>query len=113
MTTYEITATVREDLCPAYERYMTERHIPDLLATGAFVAASFSRSGPGRYRVRNETLSRDALGVYLVEHAPRLRRHFQDTFPEGVSLQREEWEIIAAWPDERTFTTNFSEIPRS
>lgn len=36
MVTYEITATVRADLCDAYEKYMAERHIPDVLDTGAF-----------------------------------------------------------------------------
>lgn len=28
MVTYEITATVRADLCDAYEAYMREEHIP-------------------------------------------------------------------------------------
>ncbi|WP_018465608.1 DUF4286 family protein [Calidithermus timidus] len=98
MVTYEITATVRADLCAAYERYMCERHIPDLLKTGAFAGASFSRSAPGRYRVRYEAHDRAALDRYLTEHAPRLRRHVSEMFPEGVELSREEWEVLALWP---------------
>ena len=39
MVTYEITAIVRANLCDAYEKYMTERHIPDVLQTGAFAGA--------------------------------------------------------------------------
>jgi hypothetical protein len=54
MITYEITATVRADLCDAYERYMRDRHIPDLLATGSFAGATMARSSPGRYRIRYE-----------------------------------------------------------
>jgi len=98
MVTYEITATVRPDLCEAYEQYMRARHIPDLLETGAFAGASLSRSVPGRYRVRYEARSRKALDAYLAEHAPRLRQHFTETFPTGVELTREEWTVLASWP---------------
>jgi hypothetical protein len=97
MLTYEITATVRPDLCEQYERYMRERHIPDLLGTGAFVAASFSRSAAGRYRIRYEARSREQLDSYLAEHAPRLRQHFTDTFPAGIELSREEWTVVESW----------------
>lgn len=97
MVTYEITATVRPDLCPAYEAYMTSRHIPDLLATGCFGAASIGQSGPGRYRVRYEAHDRAALDRYLAQHAPRLRQHFTDTFPEGIAVTREEWAVLTRW----------------
>ena len=98
MVTYEITANVRADLVPAYERFMRERHIPDLLATGRFVAASLGRSQPGRHRIRYEARSREALDRYLREHAHRLRAHLQGEFPEGIEVAREEWEIIESWP---------------
>jgi hypothetical protein len=97
MLTYEITANVRPDLCDAYERYMRERHIPDLMRTGAFVTASLSRSAAGRYRIRYEARSREKLDSYLAEHAPRLRQHFTDTFPEGIELSREEWSVVESW----------------
>jgi hypothetical protein len=100
MLTYEITALVRPDLCDAYERYMRERHIPDLMQTGAFAAASFNRSAAGRYRIRYEAKTRQALDTYLAEQAPRLRQHFTDTFPEGIELSREEWTVVESWPQE-------------
>lgn len=100
MLTYEITATVRPDLCDTYERYMRERHIPDLMQTRAFVAASFSRSAAGRYRIRYEARSREKLDGYLSAHAPRLRQHFTETFPEGIELSREEWTLVESWPGE-------------
>ena len=95
--TYEITAIVRPDLCARYERYMRERHIPDLLATGAFAAASISGAGTGRYRIRYEARNRAALDEYLATHAPGLREHFMSTFPDGIDVSREEWEVLQAW----------------
>ena len=48
MITYEITATVQPHLLEAYERFMRERHIPDLMATHVFETAAFARSAAGR-----------------------------------------------------------------
>lgn len=97
MVTYEITATAAPHLRDAYEQYMIERHIPDLLETGCFAGASISRSSPGRYRIRYEARSRESLDAYLAAHAQRLRDHFQQTFPDGVEVTREEWDVIRRW----------------
>jgi hypothetical protein len=100
IVTYEITAEVREDLTPAYEAYMRGTHVPDLLATGYFVGASFGRAAAGRYRIRYEARDAAALERYLAEHAPRLRAHFDAHFPEGVRLSREVWTVLERWPAE-------------
>ena len=97
MVTYEITAEVRADLCQAYERFMRERHIPDLLATETFVAASISREKPGLYRIRYEARDRPSLDLYLRDHAPRLREDFARHFPEGIEVSRMEWNVIQTW----------------
>ena len=94
---YEITAVVRPDLCDEYEKYMINLHIPDLLKTGGFQGAVFSRSSNGRYRIRYEARHREALDQYLAVHASRLRQHFADTFPDGIEVSREEWEHIQTW----------------
>jgi hypothetical protein len=96
MATYEVTATVDSGLVEAYERYMQQHHIPDLLATGCFQAAVFARAGPGRYRVLLE-VSDAGLERYLATHAPRLREDFAARFPAGVTLSREVWVAIQAW----------------
>ena len=98
MVTYEITALVQPELVSAYEAYMRAHHIPDLLATGYFRAASLAAAAPGRYRVRYEAPDRAALERYLAEHAPRLRAEFAARFPAGVELSREVWEALQAWP---------------
>lgn len=97
MITYEITATVEPDYCTAYEQYMSERHIPDLLATGCFMGAIFARSEPGRYRIRYDAPDQAALDVYLTQHVARLRADFADHFPTGVALTREVWAALASW----------------
>jgi hypothetical protein len=97
MVTYEITAAVDPDIEGAYERYMREHHIPDLLSTGCFSSASLSTSGPGRFRVRYEAPSADALDRYLREHAERLRADFAERLPSGVRVSREEWKVVEQW----------------
>lgn len=94
--TYEITATVAAERAAAYERYMRERHVPDLLATGCFVGASIARAeagdeGAARYRIRYEAPHAAALARYLAEHAARLRADFAAHFPEGVTIERTVW----------------------
>lgn len=98
MITYEITAQVRADLIAAYESYMRDRHIGDVLGTGLFASASFSKSAEGRYRIRYYAYDQAALDDYLANRAADLRRHFNDHFPEGVELTRENWTVVQYWP---------------
>lgn len=97
MVTYEITAKVDNELSAAFERYMIERHIPDLMATGEFVSANLGRSTDGRFRIRYEARDRAALDRYFKQNAPRLRAEVVDKFPTGVELSREEWDIISTF----------------
>jgi catechol 2,3-dioxygenase-like lactoylglutathione lyase family enzyme len=92
--TYEVTATVAPGLVDRYEQYMRERHVPDLLATGCFTAATFSRSAPGRYRIRYEAPDQHTLDRYLVVHASALRAKVDREFGAGVELSREEWAVL-------------------
>ena len=94
---YEVAVEVREDLRDAFERFMTERHIPDLMATLCFREAHFERSEPRQYRTRYEAHDRAALQRYMNEHAARLREHMAETFPEGLRFEREEWETLASF----------------
>ena len=91
---YEVTATVESELREAYERFMTELHIPELLRTRHFMRASFERSEGGRYRARYVASSREALNSYLADDAPRLRKEFAEHFPDGIELSREEWTTL-------------------
>lgn len=98
MITYEVTATVREDLRGRYEVYLRERHIPDVLLTGLFEGAALLRDDDGRFRVRYEVADREALERYLVTHAPRLRADVTAHFPDGLAFERAVWSGLMAWP---------------
>ncbi len=95
--TYEVTTIVDLRLVEAYERYMREVHIPDLLATGCFHGAALTRSAVGRYRVRYEAPSESNLERYLTTHATRLREDFATQFPEGITASREVWVTMQSW----------------
>lgn len=97
MLIYEITATVSDELIENYEKYMREQHIPDLLQTGHFVHAYFTRSGENRYRIQYFAHDQEALDDYLQNDAPRLREDFNQHFPEGIEVSRENWEILEAY----------------
>ena len=97
MVTYEVTTIVEAPLVEAYERYMRGVHIPDLLATGCFDGATFTRGTAGRYRIRYEAPSEAALEDYLATHAARLRAVFASHFPEGVTATREVWVAVESW----------------
>lgn len=94
---YEVSIIVRSDLSEAFESFMTEVHIPDVISTGAFSDARFSMKEPSRYRASYTAASRDDLDNYLREHSPRLREDVARHFPDGRAISREEWNVLASF----------------
>lgn len=94
---YEITVTVNDELIGDYEKYMREQHIPDLLNTGNFSNAFFTRAGKNRYRIQYHAHNKAALDQYLANDATRLREDFAGHFPVGVEVSRENWEVLQNW----------------
>jgi hypothetical protein len=94
---YEVTAVVEARLAEAYERYMRQHHIPDVLASGCFRSADLASAAPGRYRMRYEASTDEDLERYLGTHAASLREDATSHFPEGVALSREVWTTIERW----------------
>lgn len=94
---YEITAIINHELIGEYEKYMRERHIPDLLATGYFRGAKFTRSDDNRYRILYEAHDIESLNKYLEREAARLRADFLAHFPTGIELSREIWHVEKIW----------------
>ena len=91
--TYEVTAIVPPELAEEFEKYMVSRHIADVLATGYFESATFSRTD-GKYRMTYVAFSRESLDQYLATDTERLRADFHAHFPTGVDLSRERWDVI-------------------
>ncbi len=94
---YEVTARVEPALRERYERFMRERHIPDVLASGAFSGATLERAESGVYRVRYVARDHAALERYLADIAPGLRVDFAHQIPEGVELTRETLATLQRW----------------
>ena len=94
MLIYEITATVAPDIAAEYEKYMTERHIPDLIATGHFSAAFFAKNGL-KYRIGYHADSSEDLDAYLANDAERIRDDLTQQFPSGIEIARQNLEIVA------------------
>ena len=97
MVIYEITAVVQPNLVEAYEKYMRERHIPDLLATKYFHAAYFTRTLENHYRIQYHAHDEEILREYLDKEAERLRADFIAHFPEGIEISREVWIVLHSW----------------
>lgn len=94
---YEVSIIVRPDLNDAFTSFMIDEHIPDLISTGAFSDAQFAKLGPGHYRASYTAASRDVLDAYLREHSSRLREDVANHFPEGLTISREEWNVLATF----------------
>lgn len=94
MVIYEITALVEPEIRPAFEEYMAERHINDLLATGYFISAYLSKN-VNRYRILYFAKSAETLEDYLRHDAARLRAEVIERFPSGIEVSREQWQVIA------------------
>lgn len=91
---YEVRVSVSDDQAAAFERYMTETHIDEVVVTNCFISATFSKNAAGEYRTSYTSVDRSAFDRYLSEHAERLRADFAENFPSGISVEREEWSVI-------------------
>lgn len=105
MIIYEVTMDVAAAGIAAYERYMRDKHIPDVLTTGCFVSATVARSIPGRYRIRYTALNMDILDRYLGTHSQQFRDDFADQLGTDVKVSREVWSELQHWDAQGRPTT--------
>lgn len=94
--TYEVTAIVPPEFVERFEDYMRTHHIADVLATGYFESATFSKT-EGKYRMKYVAASREALDQYLKNDTLRLRDDFYKHFPDGIELLRETWDVVESF----------------
>jgi len=99
MILYEVTATPEAHVRGAFERYMRETHIDDVLATGCFTGAHFEENADGIYRTTYIANAQEDLDRYLAEHAQRLRDAVAAHFPSGLKFAREVWRVLQEWRD--------------
>ncbi len=95
MLSYEVTIQLEDAaLADVLERYMRDRHVADVVATGCFLDGRLERSAETVYRTRYTVASQEDLDRYLADHAPRLRADFHQHFPAGVQLSRAVWREV-------------------
>lgn len=97
MLIYEVTATVDDELVADYESYMTDRHVPEILATGYFAAAFVAKSG-NTYRIGYHADSQELFDGYIANEAERLREDFSKHFPRGIEVSRQVLDIVGLFP---------------
>jgi hypothetical protein len=97
MLSYEVTIHLDDpSLADALERYMREKHLAEVFATGCFLDAHFERAET--YRTRYTVASQEELDRYIAEHAPRMRDDFAAHFPSGLHVTRAVWRNLASLP---------------
>lgn len=93
---YEVTATVREDLMPAYLRWLHPEHVAEVVATGCFTHATVTQLDATRVRVAYAAPDAAAVDRYVATFAPALRAKGLAAFPDGVTWSRDVGRIVAA-----------------
>ncbi|MFL6374264.1 MAG: DUF4286 family protein [Pyrinomonadaceae bacterium] len=96
---YEVTAVVADDRRAEFERYMSDEHIPDVLATGCFAAAFFAKDR-NRYTFGYHVNTPELLQRYLDEHAANLRDDVLRRFDDSVKTSRRVLQIVKLFPGE-------------
>jgi hypothetical protein len=97
MVRYEVTLEVAPARAAELEAYMRQRHIPEILATGCFVAIRFERISPTRVRTCYEADSAAQLERYLRDHAGHFRADFRATMGDAAVPSRETWAEVESW----------------
>jgi len=97
MIRYEVRVLVRGEVASAFEAYMREKHLPEILATGCFASIRFERSEEGGFRSCYEAATQADLDRYLADHTAHFRADFMAHFPEGCEVRREIWSEVQVY----------------
>jgi hypothetical protein len=95
---YEVTAVVEQGRHSEFERYMSDEHVPDVLATGCFAAAFFAQADDNKYVFAYHVNTPDDMQRYLDNHAAKLRDDVIRRFGDNVSTSRRMLDIIKLFP---------------
>lgn len=100
MYIYNVTINVDESIHDEWMKWMSDIHIPEVLATGKFIKALLSQvmvredMGGITYSVQYTCKSSDLLMKYYEQDAPRLRNELQKKFPDKFGAFRTELKIV-------------------
>ena len=94
---YEVTATVSADRAAEFEKYMSDEHVPDVLATRCFAAAFIAKDGEN-YVFAYHVNTPEDMQRYLNQHAPQLRDDVIQRFGDSVQTSRRMLDVIKLFP---------------
>lgn len=101
MIIYNVTTHIDDEVQEAWLQWMQETHIPEMLATGKFLAARMARvvepdnPGGSTYAVQYTSPDRETLKRYYAEDAYRLREEASRRFADTIASFRTELEVIS------------------
>ena len=101
MIIYNVTINVDDSIHHDWLKWMQNKHINDVLATGLFTNAKMVKvlveeeMGGTTYAVQYFTDSRAKLEDYYQNHAPRLRQEGLQLFADKMLAFRTELEVMA------------------
>ena len=101
MILYNVTINIHESIHDQWMKWMQEKHINDMLATGKFSSARMVKvlveedMGGTTYSVQFTTDSKETLQRYYDEDAPKLRAESASLFGDKMLAFRTELELIS------------------
>ena len=101
MIFYNVTINIHESVHNQWMKWMQEKHIQDVLATGKFSGARMVKvlveedMGGTTYSIQYTTDSKETLQRYYDEDAPRLREEVLRLFGDKMLAFRTELELIS------------------
>ena len=101
MIFYNVTINIHESVHTQWMKWMQEKHIQDVLATGKFSGARMVKvlveedMGGTTYSIQYTTDSKETLQRYYDEDAPRLREEGLRLFGDKMLAFRTELELIS------------------
>jgi hypothetical protein len=101
MILYNVTINIHESVHDQWMKWMQEKHINDMLATGKFSSARMVKvlveeeMGGTTYSIQFTTDSKETLQRYYDEDAPKLRAESASLFGDKMLAFRTELELIS------------------
>lgn len=99
MVIYSVTVNVDQDAETAWVKYMREEHIPDVLKTGCFLEARFTRvmvkeEQGVTYSTQYLCESEEILQKYADDFAPALQKDHKDKFEGKFAAFRTMLDVV-------------------
>lgn len=100
MILYNVTINIDDSVREEWLKWMTEKHIPEMLETGKFTEAKIVKvliveeMGGTTYSIQYLTESKEMLERYYEEDAPRMRQEGMQLFGDKMVAFRTELELL-------------------